>query len=188
MDGEALSIRIAHIRAQKNMSQQELAEKIGIKRETVTMWETNKRQIKATAIIELSKALGVSADYLLGLSDVKSNDLTVKAMCEYTGLSDEAVKYLHSLKTAEGNKAALINALLHDGGYWYDDIAEDFSAALNCYASADKAERAGEQRSYHVNVDGSMTIDPISAYRFFTNAASVKFVQFLDCVGDDING
>lgn len=38
---------------------------------------------------------GVSADYLLGRTDVKSPNVDIRTICNYTGLSDEAVRVLH---------------------------------------------------------------------------------------------
>jgi transcriptional regulator with XRE-family HTH domain len=42
--------------------------------------------------VYLSKLYNVSTDYLLGLTDVKTNDTTLQSVCEYTGLSEEAIK------------------------------------------------------------------------------------------------
>ncbi len=49
----------------------------------------------------------VSVDYLLGRVDEKSGDVTVQAMCDYTGLSEYAVERLHKFAhTASDQPAA----------------------------------------------------------------------------------
>lgn len=46
---------------------------------------------------QISKRLyDVSADYILGLRDVKSTDTNIKSICDYTGLSESAIKKLHN--------------------------------------------------------------------------------------------
>ena len=48
----------------------------------------------------------VSVDYLLGRVDEKSEDVTVQAMCDYIGLSEQAIDHLHKLAhTAPGQPA-----------------------------------------------------------------------------------
>lgn len=61
--------RIKDTRKAKSMTQAQLAEKTGFSQPTVADWEAGKKQPTAGAIIALCKALEVSADYLLGLSD-----------------------------------------------------------------------------------------------------------------------
>lgn len=42
--------------------------------------------------VYLSKLYNVSTDYLLGCTDIKSTDTTMQSVCEYTGLSEEAIQ------------------------------------------------------------------------------------------------
>lgn len=49
--------------------------------------------------VEISKQLGVSTDYLFGLSDVATNDKDIKDVCEYTGLNERSVTLLHQIKS-----------------------------------------------------------------------------------------
>lgn len=60
----------------------------------------------------LADFYGVSMDYLLGITDVKSRDCTVKEVCEYTGLFEENVKWLHELPdTVRGASYKILEAL-----------------------------------------------------------------------------
>lgn len=90
---ETIGTRIGILRARRGESQQELADSIGVKRETIKFWESNSgRHIKDTDIIKLARHFGVSADYLLGLKEVESPDPDMQAVCAFTGLSQEAVQ------------------------------------------------------------------------------------------------
>ena len=53
------------------MTQEELAEALHIKKSTVSMYENDKVDIKGSILIELSKVLNTSPNYLLGLEENK---------------------------------------------------------------------------------------------------------------------
>ncbi len=61
--------RLKNLRIERNLSQLQMAKQSGISRSAIQMWESGKREPGARAIIALSKFFGVTADYLLGLSD-----------------------------------------------------------------------------------------------------------------------
>ena len=61
--------RMRTIRKSQKVSQTKLAKALGINRQTVISWETNRTLPKASQIIRLCKILRVSSDYLLGLCD-----------------------------------------------------------------------------------------------------------------------
>lgn len=64
-----ISFRIYELRKQANLSQHELARKIGASQKAIDFWEKGINEPKATYIISLAKFFGVSTDYLLGLED-----------------------------------------------------------------------------------------------------------------------
>ena len=59
--------RLKELRAEKNISQQKLAEQIGVTQKAIDFWEKGINEPKASYIIKLAKFFGVSADYLLGM-------------------------------------------------------------------------------------------------------------------------
>lgn len=67
---------------------------IEMSRPTVQFWHNGERTPDAENIIKLANAFGVSADYLLGITESPSLDADVRSAQEYTGLSDRAVKSL----------------------------------------------------------------------------------------------
>lgn len=95
MDGYELGQRIADLRKGEGESQEQLAASLGEVRETVKHWENGTRQLKAEAIVKLASHFNVSSDYLLGLREGKSTDITIQGVVDFTGLSEEAVEKLH---------------------------------------------------------------------------------------------
>lgn len=60
-----LDEKIIALRKARGMSQEELAENLGVSRQAVSRWETASAQPDASNVLQLSKLFGVSADYLL---------------------------------------------------------------------------------------------------------------------------
>lgn len=55
----------------------------------------------------------VSTDYLLGRTDCRTPNTDIQAMCQYTGLTESALEYLHSLISSPDDLGA-ISAILED--------------------------------------------------------------------------
>lgn len=64
-----LSDNIKNYRKKSNMSQDELAEKLGVSRQSISLWETGQTQPTIDNIIALVKIFNISSDMLLGSSD-----------------------------------------------------------------------------------------------------------------------
>ncbi len=66
------TIRFKELRKSAGFTQDELANKLGIVKSTVSMYETGKRQPDFEKLEEIADLFNVNMDYLLGRSDVKS--------------------------------------------------------------------------------------------------------------------
>lgn len=92
-----VSKRIVSLREEKGETQQELANAIGITRQSLSRYEIAARTVNAEVLGALARHFGVSADYLLGLSDVRSTEQDIRTACEVTGLTEETIKSLQTL-------------------------------------------------------------------------------------------
>lgn len=64
---------IKDLRLKRGMTQAALAEKIGLKNQsTIAKWEKNENFPNGREVIKLTEIFNVSADYLLGLEDIKN--------------------------------------------------------------------------------------------------------------------
>ena len=66
---DAFSDRLRNLRKSRHMSQKDLASKIGVSFQTISMLETAERSPSIEAFTLIAELFGISADYLLGLSD-----------------------------------------------------------------------------------------------------------------------
>lgn len=66
-----------------------------VSRQTVSNWQTGKSVPDIVKLTVIARYFEVSTDYLLGLTDTKKPDVNARAAAAYTGLSEEAVEWLH---------------------------------------------------------------------------------------------
>lgn len=92
--GKVFGERLLKLREERNETQDQLAKAVGITRQSLSRYETNERTPNIELIYNIAKHYNVSADYLLGLSEVQSLDNRVQAACEVTGLSNAAIAKL----------------------------------------------------------------------------------------------
>ena len=68
--------RIKELRDKSGLTQTQLAKRIGVTRNTVNAWEMALSAPSCGCLAELSKVLGVSADYLLGIDSGVKIDIS----------------------------------------------------------------------------------------------------------------
>ncbi|HJC34218.1 MAG TPA: helix-turn-helix domain-containing protein [Candidatus Mediterraneibacter faecipullorum] len=71
-----VSERIKNLRMSNDMTQTDLAKKLNITRSSVNAWEMGISTPSTTYIVELAQLFHVSTDYLLGLSDNVTLDIS----------------------------------------------------------------------------------------------------------------
>ena len=64
--------RLIKLRKELNLTQEELAQKIGYTRTAISAWEIGRNEPSNADTIKLAEYFGVSTDYLLGKSDVRN--------------------------------------------------------------------------------------------------------------------
>ena len=67
-----LGERIASARQQAGLTQEQLAQKLGVTQRVVTYWERKPVALKPEQLSTLSATLGVTADFLLGRAEPKA--------------------------------------------------------------------------------------------------------------------
>ena len=75
--------KIKQLRKEKKLTQEELAEKIGISKRTLANWEDGVSSIKENKLKILCEIFGVDMPYMLGYNNVKNEtDLKVSVLDE----------------------------------------------------------------------------------------------------------
>ena len=115
-----------------------VSEITGISRPTINFWYNGQRTPDAESLITLSKKLGVSSDWLLGLlpDDNATNDEKLRMVSELTGLSNDAILMIDRLSTVAFGKKA-VDTLISSpqfyritsylSTYFFGYVAEEFT-------------------------------------------------------------
>lgn len=116
--GDPFPSRFRNLIEKKKATLDALAAEFNTTRQTVSNWQNGVTVPDAVSICDIARYFGVTTDYLLGLTDVKTIETNVRAVAEYTGLSEDAVKELHFPYYQE-------DAFLHNMGHNVYIIDED---------------------------------------------------------------
>lgn len=79
------------LRNERDISQERLAQKVHVTRATIATYESGSRLPSLHVLIELSRALGVTTDYLLGVSREKD------AFLDVSGLTPKQIESLDAI-------------------------------------------------------------------------------------------
>lgn len=93
-ENNIFSVRLKEL-MRGNITQQQLADVLNVKRQTISLYLNGVSLPPIEKVVEIANYFNVSADYLIGLSSIKSTETSIKEMCEYTGLTERALQVLH---------------------------------------------------------------------------------------------
>lgn len=102
--------RLVELRTERQLSQKELARKIGVSDSAVCFWETGVNEPKASYLLQLSKFFNVSLDYLLGLED--DFGTKVGMVPNVTQYSEEERKLIENFRALGAPGKQLINTTM----------------------------------------------------------------------------
>lgn len=88
--------RLAHL--QGDMTITAFADKLGLSRQTVGFYLNGDRIPDALTLKQIAQACDVTSDFLLGISDIPSNNPDIKNAITITGLSEKAIQTIQQLK------------------------------------------------------------------------------------------
>ena len=103
-------------------TQNEIAEKLNITRQSIGQWTNGNTTPDIATLCKLASYFNVSTDYLLCRTDVKSLDTNLQSVCDYTGLSEEAVKKLQTFSNKKNKISfpALVSDII-ESSFFFDD-------------------------------------------------------------------
>ncbi len=102
-------LKLRELRIEKNVTQQEIAGKIGVSRQVYANWENGINQPDLRMLIILADLFSVSTDYLLGRTDDFGNTVSPTSP-----LSDEETELLNMYRTM--NQAQKVRLLGYGEG------------------------------------------------------------------------
>ena len=131
---------------QGEMSNTEFADFLGMSRQTVGFYLNGNRVPDIIGLEQISSKCNVSADWLLGLSAVKSLDTDCKSVCNYTGLSEESVFKLNEVSKQKNGPniiSMFFDRLLSGAIFRFQNDAIHYAAIV--LQGGEKRKRPGQE-------------------------------------------
>lgn len=87
--------------ANYGMTNKKIADEVGISDTALSNYLGGKRTPQGQTLRIFAKYFGVSVDYLQGLSDIPSIDISIQQICERTGLSQTALEFMQERQNTD---------------------------------------------------------------------------------------
>lgn len=88
----------------KGITVRSLAKDLNVSVGVLSDWQNGNKTPRGDSIMKLAEYFGVTADYLLGLTDASVIDTDIRISCDTTGLSEKAVKILSGMEKSDVEK------------------------------------------------------------------------------------
>ena len=85
--------RIKHLRQSKELNQVQLAEKLGVKKQSVSNWENDNIMPSVDMLVKIADFFDVSTDYLLGRD---RKDYAGTSLLDVTGLRPKQIEHIRA--------------------------------------------------------------------------------------------
>ncbi|MDU6040478.1 MAG: helix-turn-helix transcriptional regulator [Clostridium butyricum] len=90
--------RLKMLRKEMNVTQQEIADKLNVSRQSYVNWETGRREPGIKILIDIANLFEVSIDYLCGDTNIKTRYIKDNDLCEYVNESINALNKFEDRK------------------------------------------------------------------------------------------
>lgn len=107
---------VKQLRLERGLTQQELADMVGLTKVTISQYETGKRKPSFEMIEALADVFHVDMNYLLGFTDKiqkPAGDETDLAADKYLAVSLSEIELIEAYRHAGAETQAAIRAILH---------------------------------------------------------------------------
>ena len=115
--------RLRKIMDDNKTTQATLANECGVERQSVAQWRDGNTRPDILSLKKIAEFYNVSTDYLLGLSNAPTRDIELKAICEYTGLSQNAIEKIVQIKGLDAEMGAddlcnTLSLIIENENFW----------------------------------------------------------------------
>lgn len=158
---ETFAKRLISLREQKNITQQELADALGITRQSLSLYEKAERTINIELLAKIADFFNVSADYLMGRTDTATLDEGIQTACKVTGLKEKSIQlisiYSHCLSEE-------LNFVFQDYDFY------ELVKFLKKYAVAYKSKHNSDRKIFDETTENAITFLELQGFIVMTNA------------------
>lgn len=156
--------KLKELRNERDLTQQEVANLIGVTKSSIGLYEIGDTIPDIKTLYKLTDLFEVSADYLIGKTDVRSTNKDVAGICNITGLSERVILHLSRYLTYSSKSIVFLNYLLESDSFWtmldYIDHLErsEHTARANRAALERTPERTLAVTDFKFSPDGEAVV------------------------------
>lgn len=182
------SVRLRELINERKVTQQEISENITASRQALNKWVNGETVPDILAAAELADYFGVSADYLLGMTDSPTIEPQQISAEKYIGLSPEATEHLADMQYCDFNtpykRTDILNMIILSG---------HFRSLLNslCEACAVSAsENFSDTTKTRQGHDGSFELQQLSKtdlIELYSQKASKQFNKIIEKIIKEVS-
>lgn len=111
--------RLNLLMEEKKITQKALADHLGITRQAVAQYLAGNTRPNIDILVKIAQFFSVSADYLLGISPIRTQDITTQEICAQLGLSEWSIDILQrAAKNKNDNLPCFLDEIID---YLLDD-------------------------------------------------------------------
>lgn len=141
----------------------ELAKDLDVSLGILSDWQNGKKIPRMDSVIRLAQYFNVTTDYLLGLTDVRTTDSSVRVAAEYTGLMEEAITFLHEPFRGAKTKSNVdwtkklhnrMSVLIYGG--MLEDLAEKMESFFDAVADREEELMLEKKRLLKAQKEGKL--------------------------------
>ncbi len=151
----------------------QFAKQLEMKRQSVDRYYNGERCPDAPALTQICERMNVSADWLLGLSDVRNPSVELRAVCEYTGLTEAAIKRITNSDVEWPLPVDALSHLIASSGF--SDVVEAYSLFLDLLGRIEYKQTIDTITSYQQRDDGTIEMSIYEAIHHYMNKATMAF-------------
>lgn len=172
---DAFPSRFRDLADEKRCTMEEMAQAFSTTRQTVRNWQNGETIPDAKSICCIASFFGVTADYLLGLSDVKTPNIEIRAIADRTGLKEDAIIQLCVEKDVGGHEvAALVSYLAKNEN---SAELESLLDAMGNFDSLHKTVYVDSPNGHSYEIDSRLALKFIADELFWKIFDSYREVQ-----------
>ena len=127
---EQIGKKIKELRKEKGLTQTEFGEIFNMKQNAVTNIETGKQTIYFEDLLSIANYFDVTTDYLIKENGVREKNPDLQYICDYTGLSEETVKFLNETLNIDDDEFLTLYARLNISKHQYRFFLKVIERAL----------------------------------------------------------
>ena len=162
---DPLPSRLRALMKDHNITQDQLSKAVGVSRGSIGQYANGDSAPKYDALIAIAKYFNVSTDYLLGLANSRSVDISTREICARTNLTDGAFSALSSLSRSDIDRIFIANEIIEyicSNPAFLDDFSRYFDANLEILYSTTLTVdlSTGNFKEYSTGSGGALVLDP----------------------------